>query len=240
MNSEPNMLRSPEEWNSQWEKWFNRYSQGNPRLGKWLASKYNISKATILEIGAGSGRESRFLSQRAKSVTCADFAPLAVRLLADSNLPPNMNAVEADAYNLPFSDKLFDLTFHKGFWILFDNNEKVEHLLREQLRVTRNVVSAIVQNSLNLKQVSKANAMAQNDSLFCFRFFRPNELEQLAWKVVSECGINAKIRILKYGSPSLSRALIPFGALGDSLASKFYTYLPWSLIECAALEIIRD
>jgi SAM-dependent methyltransferase len=234
------MLQSPEDWSFQWDKWFHCYSQGNPRLGKWLASKYAVTNATILEIGAGSGRESRYLSHSAKSVTCADFAPSAVRLLANSNLPSNMNVVEADAGNLPFSNKSFELTFHKGFWILFDNNEKLEQLLLEQLRVTRNVTLAIVQNGLNLKQVREAKAMAQNDPLFHFRFFIPHKIKNLAFKVVSEYGINAKIQILKYGSPSLSRALLPLGALGDKLAVKFYAFLPWSMVECAALEIIQD
>ena len=233
------MLKSPDEWDSQWETWFHRYSQGNPRLGKWLLSNYSITNENILEIGAGSGRESRFLSQKVKSVTCVDFAPHAVRLLANSSLPGNMHVLMADAANLPFPDKYFDLTFHKGFWILFDSNAKLEILLHEQLRVTRHISLAIVQNGLNDRQVREAGTKAQKDPLFRFRFFIPSEINSLACKIVTEHGIRAHIQILKYGAPSLSRFLLPLGALGDRFAVKIYKFLPWKFVECAVLQIVK-
>jgi hypothetical protein len=233
------MLKSPEAWNLQWEKWFLRYSQGNPRFGKWLSSRYAVSKATILEIGAGSGRESRFLSTEAKSVTCVDYSPSAVRLLANHKLPANMNVLNANAANLPFGDQYFDLTFHKGFWILFDSDAELELLLREQLRVSRKITLAAVQNGLNIKQVQDAGAKAEADPLFRFRFFIPSEIDSLARKVVSDLGIDAHIQILKYGAPSLSRTFSPLGVLGDKFVNKIYKFLPWSFVECVVLEITK-
>lgn len=233
------MLKSPEAWNLQWEKWFYKYSQGNPRFGKWLLSRYDVSKATILEIGAGSGRESRFLSTEARSVTCLDYSPSAVRLLANHKLPANMNVVNANAADLPFGDQYFDLTFHKGFWILFDSNAQLELLLREQLRVSRKIALAAVQNGLNTKQVEDAGAKAEADPLFRFRFFNPSEIDCLARKVVTDLGIDAHVRIFKYGAPSLSRVFSPFGFLGDKFVNKIYRFLPWNYVECVVVEITK-
>ena len=240
MSTDPSMLRSAEEWNSQWRKWFDRYSQGNPRLGKWLRASYAVRRANTLEIGAGSGRESLFLSAVADSVTCADFAPEAVELLKNSGLPPNMQAVRADAARLPFHDEAFDLTFHKGVWVLFSENALLSAFLREQLRVTKRIALAIVQNSRNRTQVAEAHARALTDPLFNIRFFDPDELSDIARDVVFGIGRKATIRVVKYGNPSLSRYLGFLGSCGEWLCAKSYRFLPWRCVECAVLEIVLE
>jgi SAM-dependent methyltransferase len=240
MSGTTHILQAPEDWNGQWKKWFAQYSKGNPRLGKWLDSRYSIKGKKTLEIGAGSGRESRYLAPTAMSVTCVDFSPEAVGLLEASRLPSNMEAVQASAETLPFPARSFDITFHKGLWIYFEDDRQLRALMREQLRVTRKVALAIVQNALNTNQVAQAKAKAANDPLFNFRWFKPSELDQLADRALSSLGMNAKIRILKYGNPSLSRFLSPLGTFGDRSASMIYPFLPWSRVECAALEIVLD
>jgi len=230
-------IDSASDWNGQWRKWFAQYSQGNPRLGKWLYSKYPIHNFSTLEIGAGSGRESRFISAFAPSVTCADFSPEAVSLLASSKLPANMRVFQADASALPFPEKSFDLTFHKGVWVLFPDDSKLKQLLREQLRVTRKIALSIVQNALNLNQVQEAKTKSASDSLFRIRFFTPNELIKIAESVIADSNLSASIKIKKYGSPALSRYLGRFGPCGDWFASRLYAYLPWRKVECVVLEI---
>jgi SAM-dependent methyltransferase len=239
MIMEQSLLNSKEEWNSQWKKWFARYSKGNPRLGKWLVEKYPILESKTLEIGAGSGRESLYLASFAKSVTCVDFAPEAVSLLKNSGLPENVSALQADASNLPFPDLNFDLTFHKGVWVLFSDNLRIQDFLREQLRVTNKIALAIVQNSLNTRQVKEAKEKAKSDPLFNIRFFDPQELEDIGETVIRELGDKFRIRVLKYGNPNLSKRLAWLGRFGEIMSSKIYKYLPWSCIECAVLEISR-
>ncbi|NCA26499.1 MAG: class I SAM-dependent methyltransferase [Methylophilaceae bacterium] len=237
MNQESRVLKSPEDWNIQWNKWFGSYSKGNPRLGKWLHLSYPLKQSTVLEIGAGSGRESRYLATIARSVTCVDFSPDAVNHLSASGLPPNMVSLQANAMCLPFKDACFDLTFHKGVWILFSNDQEIILLLREQLRVTRNLALAVVQNALNKKQIREAEVKARTDPLFRFRFFSPYELQLIAERALLSTDIKTKIRIRKYGSPILSQWLSPLGELGKRIAAKVYCCLPWSQIECAVLEI---
>lgn len=230
-------LDSPSQWDREWRKWFVQYSQGNPRLGKWLHSQYRIRQARTLEIGAGSGRESRYLSRYADTVTCVDFAQEAVNLLSTSNLPENMKALKADARALPFQDQSFDITFHKGVWILFGDDSMVEELLRDQLRVTRKLALAIVQNALNIKQVRDAQKRAMSDPLFRIRFFTPSELLKIAESVIAASGIKAAIRVKKYGSPSLSRYFACLGPFGEWFINRAYAFLPWKKIECVVLEI---
>jgi len=237
MSTDSNMLCSAEEWNGQWRRWFDCYSKGNPRLGKWLRASYNFSGAKTLEIGAGSGRESLFLSAVANHVTCVDFAPEAVELLIGSGLPENMGALQADAASLPFSNNAFDFTFHKGVWILFADNARVTAMLREQLRVTKRIALAIVQNSRNETQVALARERALNDPLFNIRFFDPEEMRQLAEDVISRTSNKATVRVLKYGNPRLSRHLGFLGPFGEWLCARIYRFLPWSCIECVVLEI---
>lgn len=239
MSKKSSVLRSPDDWDQQWKKWFSRYSKGNPRLGKWIRATYSIRGKKVLEIGGASGRESRWLAAVAESVTCVDFAPQAISLLASSELPANMAVLQADANNLPFPDGAFDLSFHKGVWILFEDDQQLAALLREQLRVTRTTALAIVQNTLNTKQVSEAKAKSQKDALFAFRFFTPHELRQLAEKVVADCHMNARIRLRKFGTPSLNRLCGVLGVFGDRIAPFLYRWLPWSQIECVVLEVVR-
>jgi ubiquinone/menaquinone biosynthesis C-methylase UbiE len=230
-------LRTPSEWNAEWQKWFAIYSKGNPRLGKWIKASYPIHNARILEIAAGSGRESRYLAKYSKEATCVDFSPEAVFHLGKSGLPNNMSVAQADAFELNFPDQHFDLTFHKGFWILFSENSDIEKLLAEQFRVTKKTMLAIVQNGLNLKQVAEAHKKAEYDPLFMFRFFEPNELLNLSKKTLGE---KASVRIRKYGMPSLSKRISFLGSSIESLETRIYSLLPWTNIECAVLEIQRN
>ena len=232
-------LQSEEEWNNEWLKWFVRYSSGNPRLGKWISSTYRVAGAEILEIGAGSARESRFLAARAKCVNCVDFSPAAINLLTKSRLPENMKVLVADASVLPFPEKAFDLSFHKGVWVLFNEDEKLELFLEEQLRVTKGVVLAIVQNARNFKQVKEADLRSVSDPLFRIRFFDPDELKNLAKKVLKKSCVSASVRVLKYGNPRLSKIFSPFGVFGDWIVSKIYRFIPWKFVECGVLEIVK-
>lgn len=214
------------------------YSQGNPRLGKWIVSRYKLIGLNTLEIGAGSGRESKFISKMTSSSTCVDFSPKAIELLKTSKLPPNMNVVQADAFMLPFPDAHFDVTFHKGVWVLFDNDLDIVKMLDEQIRITKSIALAVVQNARNSKQVRDAAIRSSEDPLFKIRFFDPAELLEIGYKSISKLSINARVKVLKYGNPSISKKLYPLGQTGDFISSKVYNLLPWANVECAVLEIV--
>jgi len=63
--------------------------------------------STLLEIGAGTGRDSRYFSDAGYKVTCIDLSPTMVQLCRKKGL----KAMEMDVANLTFSDRSFDAIY---------------------------------------------------------------------------------------------------------------------------------
>jgi SAM-dependent methyltransferase len=64
-------------------------------------------KRTLLEIGAGTGRDSKFFQDQGLDVTCTDLSTEHVRLCKQKGL----NALVADFANLPFLAQSFDAVY---------------------------------------------------------------------------------------------------------------------------------
>jgi ubiquinone/menaquinone biosynthesis C-methylase UbiE len=97
---------------------------GDP-AGKW-----------ILEVGAGSGRDSLSLSRLGGRVIMLDYSAPALQViqkLAQSVEQP-VFLVRGDAFHLPFRTGSLDLVFHQGLLEHFTNPEEI---LAENLRVLR-------------------------------------------------------------------------------------------------------
>lgn len=97
---------------------------GDP-AGKW-----------ILEVGAGSGRDSLSLSQRGARVIMLDYSTPALqviqKLTREAGQPVYL--VRGDAFRLPFRSDALDLVFHQGLLEHFTNPQEI---LRENWRVLR-------------------------------------------------------------------------------------------------------
>ena len=63
--------------------------------------------STLLEIGAGTGRDSRYFSDAGYEVTCVDLSPAMVQLCREKGL----KAMEMDIAHLTFSDASFDAVY---------------------------------------------------------------------------------------------------------------------------------
>ena len=97
---------------------------GDP-AGKW-----------ILEVGAGSGRDSMALSSEGARVIMLDYSAPALQViqkLAQDGAHP-VYLVRGDAFHLPFRTDALDLVFHQGLLEHFTNPEEI---LKENLRVLR-------------------------------------------------------------------------------------------------------
>ncbi|HOC25663.1 MAG: Demethylmenaquinone methyltransferase [bacterium ADurb.Bin431] len=97
---------------------------GDP-AGKW-----------ILEVGAGSGRDSLALSSRGGRVIMLDYSAPALEViqkLAQKTGRP-VYLVRGDAFHLPFRSDALDLVFHQG---LLEHFTAPEGILAENLRVLR-------------------------------------------------------------------------------------------------------
>jgi len=96
---------------------------------------YNVRDLKILEIGAGTGRDSWLLAKYGAQAFALDYATTRTirEKFHSDNLP--LICIQADGENLPFKDKFFDLVFSQGLIEHFRNPEK---LIREQIRVLKN------------------------------------------------------------------------------------------------------
>ncbi|MGD1108565.1 MAG: class I SAM-dependent methyltransferase [Terracidiphilus sp.] len=228
------------EWDDTWQKWFHQYSRGIPRLGSWLEVHFPPEGLDFLEIGAGSARESRYLAGRARTVTCIDFSPAVVACCKRTNLPANMNAQVMDAFNLGFPNQQFDVSFHKGFWILFSNDAQIASLFKEQVRVTRTTVLALVHNARNERMVRDFERRAKEDKLFQVRFFDPTQLKNFLETELKAAGINGRVCVRKFGGISwIFKFNCPycFQPIRNRIASLLYVCLPWSRVESVVVEV---
>ncbi len=102
-----------------------------------LARHRDPAGARVLEVGAGSGRDSLHLARRGARVTVLDYseAALASTRSAQAEIATpdvRVQLVRGDALELPFSEACFDFVFHQG---LLEHFRDPIPLLRENLRV---------------------------------------------------------------------------------------------------------
>jgi len=122
-----------------WEEYWQRhdlYVNHTPQLIDLVTQNVDVSTATVLEIGVGTGGNSSELSRLGARVIAADYSPRALALTRHTadDLGTELVPVECDARALPFSDGAFDLVFHQGF---LEHFRDPAALLREQSRVLR-------------------------------------------------------------------------------------------------------
>ena len=142
------------------------------------------------------------------------------------------------ALSLP--DQSVDLSVHNGFWVLFADDAQLLALMREQARVTRRVMVALVHNADNHRLRATFADKAHSDALYDIRFFRRAELPAL----VAASGIAVRrLRLEKFGGP-IDRLLswpwpAPLARLVQWAVPRLYRFLPWAWVERVALVIER-
>lgn len=90
--------------------------------------------ARVLEVGAGSGRDSLELVRRGARVWVLDYTPAALRLIGRQAGGGGLQRVCGDAFHMPFADGTFDAVFHQG---LLEHFRNPADLLRENARVLK-------------------------------------------------------------------------------------------------------
>lgn len=91
---------------------------------------------TVLEVGAGTGRDAVALARAGAAVVTVDYAvgSLGLTAAAARGAAVALCPVGGDALRLPFRDGAFDLVFHQG---LLEHFREPERLLSENVRVLR-------------------------------------------------------------------------------------------------------
>ena len=90
--------------------------------------------ARILEVGAGSGRDSLELAGQGAEVWVVDYTPSALELIVRQPGGASLRRVCGDAFRLPFRDASFDAVFHQG---LLEHFRDPRGLLAENARVLK-------------------------------------------------------------------------------------------------------
>jgi ubiquinone/menaquinone biosynthesis C-methylase UbiE len=108
------------------------------RIARNLRAIGELRGLKVLEIGAGTGRDSIPLLSLGADVYQLDYAENSLRILKrladESKLP--VTIIGGDTFRLPFRDGMFDVVFHQGLLEHF-RPAQAESLLRENIRVLK-------------------------------------------------------------------------------------------------------
>lgn len=129
---------------SHWEEFWEEkkdvgevYSNAD-RILRNLSSVVELRGKKILEIGAGTGRDSFSLVRRGADVYQLDYSfnslVILSRLAVEEGVPTTI--VGGDTFHLPFRDSSFDVVFHQGLLEHF-RHPYADRLLHENVRVLK-------------------------------------------------------------------------------------------------------
>ncbi|MBI3787970.1 MAG: class I SAM-dependent methyltransferase [Ignavibacteriales bacterium] len=108
------------------------------RIVRNLQQVTELRGKKILEIGAGTGRDSLPLVKHGAIVYQLDYAENSLRILKKlaEEIKTPVHIIGGDTFRLPFQDGTFDVVFHQGLLEHF-RKPQAEALLRENIRVLK-------------------------------------------------------------------------------------------------------
>ena len=105
------------------------------RVVEHLSRVCDVSGKRILEVGAGTGRDSIVLSRMGATVVSLDYSIESLNLVKKgSGEADEVFLCCGNAFSLPFADETFDVVFHQGLLEHFTNPDD---LLAENVRVLK-------------------------------------------------------------------------------------------------------
>jgi SAM-dependent methyltransferase len=132
-------------WESYWRghgRIEETYSTGD-RLAREILADGAVSGQPVLEVGAGSGRDTLRLVEAGATGVVLDYSPASLALVRQQARARGLTVhlVQADALAMPFRDGAFAVVFHQG---LLEHFRDPMPLLRENTRVTRHQGRVVV------------------------------------------------------------------------------------------------
>ena len=182
-SSRPARVSTLDHWESYWKGHADldrTYSTGG-RLAREVLADGDVKGRRVLEVGAGSGRDTLALARGGAVAVVLDYSPASLELVRrqaiDQGIPVHL--VRADALAMPFRDGTFDVVFHQG---LLEHFRDPMPLLRENARVTARAGRVIVDvpQTLHLYTAMKQALIAFNTWFAGWETqFTPGQLERL-------------------------------------------------------------
>jgi ubiquinone/menaquinone biosynthesis C-methylase UbiE len=155
----------------------------------------NLTKFSVLDVGAGSGELLRATAdwarktKRSAKLTGLELNRYSVRaMIDDSTQFENLNGVQGDAFHLPFAENEFDYSISSLFTHHFTDSQVVA-LFREMARVARRGLCVIdlhrhpvaYYSYTTVGRLILYNRLLREDgALSILKSFKPDELLELA------------------------------------------------------------
>jgi ubiquinone/menaquinone biosynthesis C-methylase UbiE len=113
------------------------YSNDN-RVLRHVLKMTNLEGKRVLEVGAGTGRDSFGMVEHGASVFMLDYSKNSLNIIKNiaTDEKVDVNPVGGNAFALPFANDSFDLVFHQGLLEHFREKE-ANALLKENIRVLK-------------------------------------------------------------------------------------------------------
>ena len=184
-------------WPNLWRKYLDQYLSKPPRTGYWVDAHFGGNASSFLELGCGSGRDAMYLAKRGHRVVGSDLDDVTLTELQTRFSNETLRFCMQDASNLTFDDNSFDVVYHNGLWVLFEEDELIISMLKEQLRVASKYAVILVHNQENhaLRRQFKKRADA-GDQLYDIRFFTRRSLVDL----IESSGLTYRsLKLMKFG-----------------------------------------
>jgi ubiquinone/menaquinone biosynthesis C-methylase UbiE len=108
------------------------------RILRNLSAVTNVEGKHVLEVGAGTGRDSFGLVKLGAEVVQLDYVESSLAIIRTLSRQEGIRVhiVQGDAFSLPFPDSTFDVVFHQGLLEHF-REEDAGNLLSENVRVLK-------------------------------------------------------------------------------------------------------
>ncbi len=144
MKIDEDIATKRESTKSHWEKFWSEkrevhevYSNDN-RVLRNVLSVADLHGKRVLEVGAGTGRDSFGMVEQGASVFMLDYSTNSLNIIKNiaTEEKVEVNPVGGNAFSLPFPDGSFDLVFHQGLLEHFREGD-AENLLKENIRVLK-------------------------------------------------------------------------------------------------------
>jgi len=134
MKKEPSVSVWNKFWNS--KKDMSKVYPSSPSVLKAILSMGSVKGLKILEVGAGTGRDSLELAKAGAKVFILDYSEESLKIASElaTQAPENLSLVQGNAFNSPFPDETFDIVFHQG---LAEHFKDPLPLLKENVRLLK-------------------------------------------------------------------------------------------------------
>lgn len=103
------------------------------RIIENITAVLDLAGKRVLEVGAGTGRDSEAMSRMGADAWTLDYSEESLRLMAQ-HLENPVTVVCGDAFSVPIASETFDVVFHQG---LLEHFKNPEDILAENHRVLK-------------------------------------------------------------------------------------------------------